>query len=75
MRALYPHLLTASLCLVSPLAGPVQAEVTPADVFADHMVLQRGKPAPVWGWADRGEKVTVKFALKEVMDKAGRAKK
>jgi sialate O-acetylesterase len=33
-----------------------------ADVFGDHMVLQRGKPAPVWGWTKAaGQKVTVAF--------------
>jgi|GEM_PF-842903 len=33
-----------------------------ADVFGDHMVLQRGKTVPVWGWAkDAGQKVTVTF--------------
>ena len=26
------------------------------------MVLQRGLPVPVWGWADAGEKVSVSFA-------------
>lgn len=26
------------------------------------MVVQRGIPIPVWGWADPGEKVTVRFA-------------
>jgi sialate O-acetylesterase len=30
-----------------------------ARVFADHMVLQRDKPAPVWGWAKPGETITV----------------
>ncbi|HVZ99529.1 MAG TPA: sialate O-acetylesterase [Caulobacterales bacterium] len=28
-------------------------------MFADHAVLQRGKPIPVWGWARPGETVTV----------------
>jgi len=28
-------------------------------IFGDHMVLQRGIPVPVWGWADPNEKVTV----------------
>ena len=31
-------------------------------LFADRMVLQRDVPAPVWGWAQPGEKVTVEFA-------------
>ena len=31
-------------------------------VLSDHMVLQRGKPVRVWGWAEAGEKVTVEVA-------------
>ncbi|MHC4503386.1 MAG: sialate O-acetylesterase [Planctomycetota bacterium] len=52
----------ASLCLLAVSAPEAVAGVTLADVFTDHMVLQRGKPSPVWGWAAPGEKVTVKFA-------------
>lgn len=45
------------------LAIPLQAaDLKLAAVFSDHMVLQRDKPVPVWGWADPGEKVTVEFA-------------
>jgi len=54
--------LAASWCLVFALAPSALAGVTLADVFTDHMVLQRGKPAPVWGWSAPGEKVTVRFA-------------
>jgi len=35
---------------------------TPATVFGDHMVLQRGMAVPVWGTGAAGEKVTVSFA-------------
>ena len=38
------------------------AEVKPAAVFGNHMVLQRGMPVPVWGTAAAGEEVTVEFA-------------
>jgi sialate O-acetylesterase len=38
------------------------AKVEPAQIICDHVVLQRSKPVPVWGWADKGEKVTVRFA-------------
>lgn len=31
-------------------------------VISDHMVLQAGKPAAIWGWADAGEKVMVEFS-------------
>ncbi|WP_166823227.1 sialate O-acetylesterase [Thalassoroseus pseudoceratinae] len=37
------------------------AEVKLAAIFSNHMVLQRDKPVPVWGWADAGAKVTVAF--------------
>lgn len=42
-----------------PLA---HADVSLAPLFTDHAVLQRDKPLPVWGRADAGEAVTVKFA-------------
>ncbi|MBC3786629.1 sialate O-acetylesterase [Spirosoma utsteinense] len=38
------------------------AEVRLPKVFGSHMVLQRRKPIPVWGWADAGEKITVTLA-------------
>lgn len=38
------------------------AELKVADVFSDHMVLQREKPVPVWGTADAGATVTIEFA-------------
>ena len=31
-------------------------------VFGDNMVLQQGQPVPIWGWADKGEEVTVSVA-------------
>lgn len=33
-----------------------------AQLFSDHVVLQRQKPIAVWGWAVANEKVTVTFA-------------
>lgn len=30
-------------------------------LVGDHMVLQRGQPLPIWGWADAGEAVTVSW--------------
>jgi sialate O-acetylesterase len=32
-----------------------------AAIFADGMVLQRGEPVPVWGWANPGSAVVVEF--------------
>lgn len=54
----------ARVCLVAAVcaAWSLHAEVKPAALFANHMVLQRGQDLPVWGWADAGEKVTVSIA-------------
>jgi len=38
------------------------ADLTLPAIFSDHMVLQRDKPVPVWGWATPGDEVTVEFA-------------
>ena len=39
--------------------GRAHADVKPAALFGDHMVIQQDAPVPVWGWADPGEQVTV----------------
>ncbi|MCO5238460.1 MAG: sialate O-acetylesterase [Chitinophagaceae bacterium] len=51
------RVLLFSMCLFS--GGHLAAEVQLPKIFASHMVLQRDKPIPVWGWAGTGEKVTV----------------
>ncbi|KAA0992931.1 sialate O-acetylesterase [Dyadobacter aurulentus] len=51
------------------------AQVKLARLFSDHVVLQRQKPIPVWGWAKAGEKVKVNLAGQSVdvkADKSGR---
>ena len=40
-------------------AGFADSSLELASVFTDHMVLQRGMPVPVWGWAEPGRSVTV----------------
>ncbi|QDS88559.1 hypothetical protein EC9_27500 [Rosistilla ulvae] len=49
----------ATAMTLACLATTLQAEVKLASIFSDSMVLQRDLPAPVWGWADPGEQVTV----------------
>lgn len=46
------------------MAGVLRAEVQLASPFTSHAVLQRELPVPVWGNAEPGEKVTVRFAGK-----------
>ena len=38
------------------------AELRLSGIFADHMVLQRDRPVTIWGWAEKGEQVTVRFS-------------
>jgi sialate O-acetylesterase len=42
-------------------AGAARGEVNLPAVFSDHAVLQRGRPVPVWGTAEAGERVEVIF--------------
>jgi sialate O-acetylesterase len=41
-------------------SGPAAVELP--GIFGDHMVLQRGRPVPVWGTAEPGAEVVVEFA-------------
>jgi sialate O-acetylesterase len=45
--------------LAAGIASSAWAEVILPKVISDKMILQRGVEAPVWGWADQGEEVTV----------------
>jgi sialate O-acetylesterase len=47
--------------LLLSLGDLTAGELKLAAVFSDHMVLQRDKSVPVWGWADPGEHLTVEF--------------
>ncbi len=42
-------------------SASVQAALRLHPLFSDNMVLQRGRPVPVWGWTDGTEPVVVKF--------------
>ena len=55
----------SAVVLLSCAAGPTWADVRLPHVIGDNMVLQRGMPVPIWGWAEPGEKVTVKVAGQE----------
>ena len=54
------------LALLPTLATPLIAEVRLPAIFGAHMVLQQDVPLPVWGTADAGETVTVRFGAAEV---------
>lgn len=54
------------LLLLALATAPIQfcraQSLTLPGVIGDNMVLQRGQPVPIWGWAAPGTKVTVQFA-------------
>ncbi|MDZ4659179.1 MAG: sialate O-acetylesterase [Bythopirellula sp.] len=57
------HILTLLTALVvAPLSLCAESDLKLASLFSDHMVMQRDQAAPVWGWANPGDKVTVEFA-------------
>ncbi|HYE31053.1 MAG TPA: sialate O-acetylesterase [Methylomirabilota bacterium] len=47
------------------------ADVRLPALFSSNMVLQQGKPVPVWGWANQDEEVTVTFGDQKQTTKAG----
>ncbi|MEJ7664645.1 MAG: hypothetical protein WKG07_36590 [Hymenobacter sp.] len=56
---IYPLFFAAgALGLAAPVA---QATVRLPALVGSHMVLQRDRPVPVWGWAAPGEAVSVTF--------------
>src|SRR6266568_5388231 len=61
---------TAALALVLS----ARADVRLPALFSDNMVLQRNMQVPIWGWADEGEEVTVRFRGKTVRTKAKHGK-
>ncbi len=42
------------------------------NIFSDHMVLQAGKPVPIWGTAEAGSSVTVTFGDQKQTVSAGK---
>lgn len=56
------RIIVISLVLLGTLAA--SAKVTLPQLFQSGMVMQRGKPIPVWGQADAGEHVTITFRKK-----------
>ncbi len=71
MRMNLPGFLAGLLILSS--AGS-NADVVPSALFSPGAILQRERPVPVWGTADEGETVEVRFAgqVKKTVAKDGR---
>lgn len=61
--------------LLWPIVNTTEANVKPARIFSSNMVLQQGQENPIWGWADKGEKITIAFAGKTISLKANKSGK
>ena len=61
MKSLSPYIVIVALIVASSSVPQARADVTLPKAIASHMVLQRDRPLPIWGWADPGEEVTVKL--------------
>ena len=55
-------ILAICVCLIA--VRYTDAQVKLPQLIRDSMILQRGAKINVWGWASKGEKVTVKFNSK-----------
>jgi len=58
-RFLLPVLALLLAPLLRAAEGAKEALPFVSPIFGDHMVLQQGKPNPIWGWTTPGAKVTV----------------
>ena len=56
--------------LVLACAAGVGADVKLPAIIGDHMCLQQGMKAPIWGWAEPGEEVTVSIGGQKQTAKA-----
>ena len=60
-------IIVVSLVVTVVSAGSVFGDVRLPAVISDNMVIQQGMKAPIWGWAEPGEKVTVKTSWPETI--------
>jgi sialate O-acetylesterase len=61
-------LMIAAVARTAVLADEAEDRPFLHPLFSDNMVLQRGIPAPIWGWTEPGREVTVRL-----QDKIARA--
>ncbi|QXD23617.1 sialate O-acetylesterase [Opitutia bacterium ISCC 51] len=68
-NSIFISLLCMAVTLISaPSLSPASLSVAP--VFSDHMVLQRGMELPIWGSADPGSEIHLRFGNQKRTSKA-----
>jgi sialate O-acetylesterase len=71
MKKCSPWIVVFTLLSIATSALQARADVTLPKVIGSHMVLQRERPLPIWGWADPGEEITVRLDAATATVKAG----
>jgi|GEM_PF-262897 len=56
----HKHTIIFTVFLLLMVSGYCKGDVKLASVLGNNMVLQQKSSAPIWGWGDVGEKVTVR---------------
>jgi len=59
MRTILAAVTLAAMLWAAPAAQAAEPALRMANILTDNMVLQRGKPVRIWGWATVGAKVKV----------------
>ncbi|HSH94415.1 MAG TPA: sialate O-acetylesterase [Roseimicrobium sp.] len=65
-----PSIALFGLIAACAITSSTRADVRMHPLFSEHAVLQVGMKVPVWGWAEAGEEVTVRFSGQSVKTKA-----
>jgi sialate O-acetylesterase len=60
-----------TICFCFIIACSLHAQITLPQIIRDSMILQRDAKINIWGWASKGEKVSVKFNGKTYRTKTG----
>lgn len=71
MRNPLPVLCRGALVFLALALGAARGEVRLPAIFSDHMVLQAGVRAPIWGWARPGERIRATFLGRTASGVAG----
>ena len=61
---------TSFLIAVLLVCNAARAGIVLPKVFSSNMVLQRDKPLKIWGWADKGERITVELNGQKIITRA-----
>jgi sialate O-acetylesterase len=66
------RLHTIAVFALALVGIPLHGEVKLPRLLSDHAVLQRDRPARIWGWAEPSEQITLKFHSHKVSAVANR---